>query len=137
MFQEKITNHAYKLASSTDLGLLPAFWPTIRENDEHWNLLKDNCKYEFRNYPFEFHNGGSWSMVNGFFGLALHSKSKLIEAQTVLEKINHANSLEEFSFYENFNTKTKAPNGVKHCAWSAAAAMLLHQVINNKFKILA
>lgn len=135
-FQDKQLNYAFDLASSSKLGLVPAFWPPIDQNDEHWSLLKNNCKYEFRNYPYEFHNGGSWSMVNGFFGLALHAKHKIQKVDFILEKINQANEIEEFSFYENFNTKTSEPNGVAYCAWSAAAAVLLHQTRNNNFKIL-
>ncbi|WP_395065038.1 fructofuranosidase/invertase [Flavobacterium sp.] len=135
-FQDKIVNYSLSLASETKLGLLPAFWPPIFETDEHWNLLKNNCKYEFRNFPYEFHNGGSWSMVNGFFGLALHSKSKTDETIAILEKINYANAINEYSFYENFNTNTQEPNGVAFCAWSAAAAVLVHQSIYTNFKIL-
>ncbi len=134
--QDKILNYSLSLASETKLGLLPAFWPPIFETDEHWNLLKNNCKYEFRNFPYEFHNGGSWSMVNGFFGLALHSKSKTYETIAILEKINHANAIKEYSFYENFNTNTQEPNGVAFCAWSAAAAVLVHQSVYHNFKIL-
>ena len=135
-FQDKIVNYSLSLASETKLGLLPAFWPPIFETDEHWNLLKNNCKYEFRNFPYEFHNGGSWSMVNGFFGLALHSKSKTDETIAILEKINYANAINEYSFYENFNTNTQEPNGVAFCAWSAAAAVLVRQSIYTNFKIL-
>lgn len=135
-FQKRIINHATTLASETDLGLLPAFWPPIFETDEHWNLLKNNCKYEFRNYPYEFHNGGSWSMVNGFFGLALLTKNEQKKATVILEKINQANAKDAFSFYENFNTKTSEPNGVRLCAWSAAAPVLVHQSLYNNFKML-
>lgn len=135
-FQDAILTAALNLASSTKLGLVPAFWPPIFENDAHWNLLKNNCKYEFRNYPNEFHNGGSWPMVNGFFGLALASKSHMQSARLILEKINEANAIANFSFYENFNTMTTKPNGVSYCAWSAAATVLLHQSIKNDFKFL-
>jgi GH15 family glucan-1,4-alpha-glucosidase len=135
-FQNKILNYALSLASETQLGLLPAFWPPVFETDEHWNLLKNNCKYEFRNYPYEFHNGGSWPMVNGFFGLALIAKDECQKATSVLEKINEANAQNEFSFYENFNTQTTAPNGVSLCAWSAAASVLVHQSLHHNFKIL-
>lgn len=135
-FQNKILNHAQSLASSTAMGLLPAFWPPVFENDEHWNLLKNNCKYEFRNHPYEFHNGGSWAMVNGFYGLALCAKEEKDAAMLLLAKINEANAREDFAFYENFNTKTTEPNGVAFCAWSAAAAVLVHQTLNTNFKIL-
>lgn len=134
--QKNILQHATTLASETKLGLVPAFWPPVFETDEHWNLLKNNCKYEFRNFPYEFHNGGSWSMVNGFLGLALVSKSETEKATTILNKIQEANTRGDFSFYENFNTNTKAPNGVSLCAWSAAAEVMLKQSLNTNFKLL-
>ena len=134
--QTKILNHATKVASETKLGLVPAFWPPVFQEDEHWNLLKNNCKYEFRNFPYEFHNGGSWAMVNGFVGLAFLSNNQTIEATTLLEKINTANAIAGFSFYENFNTQTQVPNGVAYCAWSAAASVLLEQSLQHNFKLL-
>ena len=134
--QKEIINFSFTLAQSTKLGLVPAFWPPILESDIHWDLLKDNCKYEFRNFPYEFHNGGSWSMVNGFFALGLLHHSEYEKSSIILENINKANAINEYSFYENFNTDTMTPNGVSNCAWSAAAAVLLHQAINNNFKIV-
>jgi len=135
-FQKGMITYAENLQKQTNLQLLPAFWPPIEEKDLDWNLLKNNCKYEFRNYPYEFHNGGSWAMVNGFFGLALLSKNKRQEAETVLKAINHVNAIENYSFYENFNTQTSKPNGVPFCAWSAAARVFLHQNIYTNFKFL-
>lgn len=134
-FQNKIIEYAVSLANETKLGLLPAFWPPVFEQDVDWHLLKNNCKYEFRNYPYEFHNGGSWPMVNGFFGLALVKKNNK-NATTILKKINDANAMEHYSFYENFNTDTKQPNGVSKCAWSAAATVMLYQAINTNFKMI-
>ena len=136
-FQDSILNHFETLQKEMPLELIPAFWPPIKESDLDWNLLKNNCKYEFRNYPYEFHNGGSWSMVNGFYGLALLSKQKNKEAEALLVKINDANAIDDFSFHENFNSQTKKPNGVPYCAWSAAATIIVHQSINTKFKLLS
>lgn len=135
-FQKKTIKYAEKLAMMQPMQLIPAFWPPISEVDSDWNLLKNNCKYEFRNFPYEFHNGGSWSMVNGFFGLALFSKDKQEATIVVLDAINRANAQSDFSFYENFNTKTTDPNGVPFCAWSAAAAIFLHQIVHDNFKLL-
>lgn len=136
-FQNEILKTFETIINETDLKLIPAFWPPIQESDLDWNLLKNNCKYEFRNYPHEFHNGGSWSMVNGFYGLALLSKNQKENASQVLNSINSANEIEDFSFFENFNTKTSKPNGVAFCAWSAAAAVFLHQNIHTNFKFLS
>lgn len=135
-FQKRILDYAINLSNERPLKLIPAFWPPIKESDSDWKLLRNNCKYEFRNYPNEFHNGGSWSMVNGFFGLALHSKGKGTEASDLLNAINEANAIGDYSFYENFNSETKEPNGVPFCAWSAAAAVMLHQSVLTDFKFL-
>lgn len=131
---ESICAHALKIAADTKLKLVPAFWPPIFESDKDWNLLKDNCKYEFRNYPYEFHNGGSWPMVNGFVGLSLLKENKTLAAKLALH-LNEANAVDNYSFYENFNTQTQAPNGVAFCAWSAAATVLLEQAIQDKFEL--
>ena len=136
-FQNEIIKTFETIKNETDLKLIPAFWPPIQESDLDWNLLKNNCKYEFRNYPYEFHNGGSWSMVNGFYGLALLSKNQKEKASQVLNSINSANEIVNYSFFENFNTKTSKPNGVAFCAWSAAAAVFLHQNIHTNFKFLS
>lgn len=133
---EKLISYSQNLIAATKLKVLPAFWPPVMEQDEEWCLLKDNCKYEFRNFPYEFHNGGSWPMVNGFYGLALIMHDHKNEAQEVLKQINTLNAQKEFSFYENFQTKTGEPIGVPKCAWSAAGAVILHQSLNNNFKIL-
>lgn len=134
--QKQTLLFAYSLAKETQLGLLPAFWPPVFPEDEDWNLLKNNCKYEFRNYPYEFHNGGSWPMVNGFFGLALLHKNEKQKALDLLGKINFANAKGNYAFFENFNTQTTAENGVAYCAWSAAATILVHQSLHTNFKIL-
>ncbi len=134
-FQNRLVTYMNTIQEETKLGLIPAFWPPIFEGEEHWNLLKDNCKYEFRNYPYEFHNGGSWPMVNGFYALALINHGQKEKASSVLDNINKANAKEDDSFFENFNTKTGAPNGVPYCAWSAAAAILVSKALTNNFKI--
>ena len=135
-FQEKMLNYSLNLTHQTNFGLLPAFWPPIQTTDIDWNLLKNNCKYEFRNFPNEFHNGGTWAMVNGFYGLALVEKDKTEEATLILSKLNDINAIEDYGFYENFNSETEVPNGVKYCAWSAAATVMLHQRLHTNFKYL-
>lgn len=134
--KNQIANHFEKLISEQPLGLVPAFWPPVFPTDPDWFLLKNNCKYEFRNHPYEFHNGGSWPMVNGFVGAALHTVGRPDLAHQLLESMHQANAQEGFSFYENFNSQTSQPNGVPKCAWSAAGAVLLDQIQNQKFNLM-
>jgi len=76
-FQNKIVNNAVLLASFTELGLLPAFWPPIFENDEHWNLLKiiANTNLEIFLMNFIMVAVGLWSMVF-WFGIGNKIRNK-------------------------------------------------------------
>ncbi len=131
-FSSEVISYAETLRASLKLNLLPAFWPPITEEDADWSLLENNCKYEFRNIPYEFHNGGTWQMVNGFYGAGLCAYGKTEAAKEVLQQIHRLNQAEDWAFYENFNTKTGGATGVPHCAWSAAGAVILQQYLNGK-----
>lgn len=129
---KQLIDYCKDLQEQLDLNLLPAFWPIIKPEDKDWDLLSNNCKYEFRNYPYQFHNGGTWPMVNGFYGIGLFLQNNKKEAEAVLEDINKINAIADWGFYENFDSKTKTPNGVKYCTWSAAASLMLTQFLNGK-----
>ncbi|GER59504.1 hypothetical protein ULMA_16120 [Patiriisocius marinus] len=120
-----------ELRKSLKLQLLPAFWDPIFPEDQQWKLLENNCKYQFRNIPYEFHNGGTWQMVNGFYGMSI-TKDMPDVAEEIIAGIEMLNSEEDFGFYENFNTQTGAATGVKFCTWSAAGQIIATQ--SNKGK---
>ena len=132
---KNIVEYTNTLIESTKLKLAPAFWPPIFENNEYWSLLKDNCKFEFRNYAYEFHNAGSWPMVNGFLVLGYLQNNEVEKASALLNSIEKANEKANYGFFENFNTETLKPNGVSECAWSAAANVLAYKSINSNFKL--
>jgi hypothetical protein len=96
------------------------------------NLLKTIAN-EFRNYPNEFHNGGSWSMVNGFMDWGCCLKKK--EKKKFCEAINAANAVDNYSFMK---TSTVKRSSQTECLLrlSAAATVMLHQSINSNFKLL-
>lgn len=130
-FRESVTTYTEQLREKLPLKLLPAFWEPIEEGDRDWELLKHNCKYEFRNHAYEFHNGGTWQMVNGFYGMALTATNDKA-ARDVLKQINTLNRAENNGYYENFNTQTLKAIGIKYCTWSAAGSILLQEYINGK-----
>ncbi len=130
-FQKKIFDFSEKLRKSLPLKLLPAFWEVIKPEHAEWQLLENNCKYEFRNYPYEFHNGGTWQMINGFYGISILDKNPSISKEVLLQ-ITKLNRVKENSFYENFHTKTCEPIGIPNCSWSAAAEVMLRSCLNGK-----
>jgi len=134
-FRESVTAYCEKLRNKLDLKLLPAFWPPITPDHKDWDALQDNCKYGFRNHPYEFHNGGTWQMVNGFYALAIAADKPAI-AKDVLNHISELNAVEDHAYYENFNTKTGDATGVRYCTWSAAGEILAAAATNQKSLLL-
>lgn len=70
-------------------------------------------------------------MVNSFYGVSIVENNS-INAQQVLSNIEALNEVEDYAFYENFNTKTKEPNGVSKCTWSASGQVMLSQYLKGK-----
>lgn len=130
-YNNKAIAYSEKLRKSLPLQLLPAFWPPIMREDEEWMFLTNNCKYEFRNHPYEFHNGGTWQMVNGFYVASIAEKHPK-KAKEILECISTINSLEDYAFYENYNSRTQQPNGVPFCTWSGAGEIIGTQFLKGK-----
>ena len=134
--KSQLIDYTEATRASVITQLLPAFWPVIEEGDEDWRFLTNNCKYDFRNYPYEFHNGGTWQMVNGFYALGLIKQGETELAKEVLKQIDKLNAKEKWSFYENFNSKTGEPNGVPFCTWSAAGAVIAQQALQGNMLFL-
>ncbi|MGB0523102.1 MAG: glycoside hydrolase 100 family protein [Flammeovirgaceae bacterium] len=134
--KESTLNYTKQLITQQRLRLLPAFWPPIDETHPDWRTLQNNHKFHFRNYPFEFHNGGTWPVINAFFGASLVKHDLQEEAKQLLFAIHEVNrksdSGEEWGFYENFHSKTGQAIGTKYCAWSAAASIILHESLHGK-----
>jgi hypothetical protein len=134
--QQQTRGYILQLCAQLPAKLLPAFWPPIQAGNGEWEALQNNHKYAFRNHPFEFHNGGSWAVINGFLGMALAKGGLQDEASNLLHHIHKANCLSEegdaWGFYENLHTQTQAPIGTKYCAWSAAGAIMLQAYLQGK-----
>lgn len=108
--------------------LLPAFHPVIRPVDDDWNDLQMMFSYSFKNAPYEYHNGGLWPMVTGFYVCDLARRGLQEHAQRFLDGINRANALpmegEPWGFAEYIHGRDLTPGGTRHQGWSAAAAII-------------
>ncbi|MGM0517177.1 MAG: amylo-alpha-1,6-glucosidase [Pseudomonadota bacterium] len=119
-----------------EICLLPAFHPIIDPVDRDWENLQMVFSYSFKNRPYEFHNGGLWPMITGFYVADLVRRGHQVKAHRYLDGIHAANTLaseeERWSFPEFVHGKTFAPGGNHNQGWSAAAAVIGHQAIKGK-----
>ena len=122
-------------------ALLPAFCPVITPKDERWEHLQMTFSYQFKNEPYEYHNGGLWPMVNGFYASALAQRGKKEEARRVLQAVHEANRLPaetgdgeevDWSFPEYVHGKKLTAGGVHPMGWSAAGALIADAYLDGK-----
>lgn len=122
--------------SPQELPLVPAFHPVIEPVDEDWKALHVTFSYSFKNEPYEYHNGGLWPLLTGFYAADLAARGKREEAERRLEALDRANRLEmegeEWSFPEYVHGKELTPGGTRRQGWSAAAAVIGRQVLEGR-----
>ena len=113
-----------------DLKILPAFSPVIEPLDTDWQRLQSTFSNTFKNRPYEYHNGGLWPLINGFYVADLAARGNMDRARDFLSAIDIANEMdtesEGWGFYEFIHGQTLKPGGARHQAWSASAAVMGH-----------
>ncbi|GAB4477068.1 MAG: hypothetical protein OHK0044_23310 [Burkholderiaceae bacterium] len=82
-----------------------------------------------QNLPHQYHNGGIWPFVGGFWVIALARLGLNDLARAELAKLAHVNSLDDWRFTEWFHGKTLAPMGMAGQSWNAAAFLLARQAV--------
>jgi len=100
--------------------LPPCFFPFMKPGDEDWRP-----RYAVYNRPGEYHNGGIWPFISGFYVAAcvavgrLELASRKLEALAELVKPWHENEV-EWGFNEQVQAQTGKPIGRDWQTWSAA-----------------
>lgn len=119
-----------------DTLLLPAFHPVITPKDEDWPDLQMTFSHSFKNAPYEFHNGGRWSLVTAFYGMAHARRGKDDTARLYLQAVHEANRTEvdgsPWRFPEFLHGETLKPGGTLRMGWNAAAAILLEHCLRGE-----
>ncbi len=82
-----------------------------------------------QNHPHQYHNGGIWPFVGGFWALALAMLGQRELARTELHKLARANSLGNWRFTEWFHGATLEPMGMAGQSWNAATFLTARQAI--------
>ena len=116
-----------------NLPLLPAFHPVIEPVDEDWKHLQVMFSYNFKNRPYEYHNGGLWPMITGFYVADLARRKRTDDARKHLDAIHRANAMEmngeDWAFAEFIHGQKLVTGGTCHQGWSAAAAVIGHHAL--------
>lgn len=79
-----------------------------------------------QNYPWQYHNGGIWPFVGGFWIMWL-SQQRPDMAKEELEKLAEANSLFDFEFNEYLHGQHGTPMGIPKQSWNMAMFLAAYQ----------
>jgi len=114
------------------VGLPPNFFPYIREEDPDWMP-----RYKKYNQPGEYHNGGIWPFVCGFYIAALVSAGKFTLARKKLQSLaslvkQPRQADVEFGFNEWHRAQDGTPQGQDWQSWSAAMFLYAAACVEQK-----
>ena len=82
-----------------------------------------------QNLAWQYHNGGIWPMVGGFWIAALVARGRRQQAAGELVKLARACALKNWAFTEWLHGKTHAPRGMPGQSWNAAAYLMAERAV--------
>jgi glycogen debranching enzyme len=82
-----------------------------------------------QNLVHQYHNGGIWPFVGGFWVMALARLGMHEMAWAELAKLAHTNELDDWRFTEWFHGRTLAPKGMAGQSWNAATFLLARRAL--------
>jgi glycogen debranching enzyme len=85
-----------------------------------------------QNFVWQYHNGGIWPMVGGFWVAALVSAGRVEQAKADLVKLARVCALRNWAFTEWLHGKTLAPRGMPGQSWNAAAFLMAEHAVSTE-----
>ncbi|HEY4373701.1 MAG TPA: glycoside hydrolase 100 family protein [Burkholderiales bacterium] len=77
-----------------------------------------------QNFAWQYHNGGIWPFVGGFWVCALAAAGRCDAAHAALAAVARANALDGWRFTEWLHGQTHAASGMAGQSWNAAAFLI-------------
>ena len=119
----------YKLAEPYPIKTIH---PPICPDDKDWRYY---YQFEGLSMPHQYHNGGIWPFLGGFYVATLVKMNRHKEAEKALEKLAELNWLgvnKEWEFNEWFHGETAQAMGNPDQAWSAGMYIYAYEAVRRK-----
>lgn len=104
---------------------------------EHHLLWRPYMSRHKQNFAWQYHNGGIWPMVGGFWILALVQQGRIEEARHELVKLAQACELKGWEFNEWLHGRTYEPSGMPGQSWNAAAFLMAEHAVRTGRDVFA
>jgi glycogen debranching enzyme len=99
----------------------------IKRNSSLWRPYMARHR---QNFVWQYHNGGIWPMVGGFWVAALAAAGRAEQAKAELVKLARVCALRNWAFTEWLHGRTLAPRGMQGQSWNAAAFLMAEHAIS-------
>lgn len=129
----RILDYAYA-AGTDDPAPLKAFFPPLYPGDRDW---REYYRSRNLNLPDQYHNGGIWPFLGGFYVLALHQAGMPQRAEQALHNLALANEkgrTQEWEFNEWLHGRSGRPMGHPLQAWSAGMYVVAYKAVREGVK---
>ena len=98
----------------------------IRNGNRLWRPYMERHR---QNQVWQYHNGGIWPMVGGFWIAALVECGRHEEARQELLKLASACAVRNWAFAEWLHGRTLAPRGMPGQSWNAAGFLIAENAV--------
>jgi hypothetical protein len=127
------TLHALAAANVANPYPVRALIDPIPEKSMLWRPYMTRHR---QNYAWQYHNGGIWPFVGGFYVAALAEAGLRSEAAAELAKLAHANAVADWGFVEWLHGRTLEPSGMRGQSWNAATFLLARHSLASRRPML-
>lgn len=93
----------------------------IRPGEPLWRAYM--ARHE-QNFEHQYHNGGIWPFLGGFWVLALAAHGRHAQARAALDRLAAVNRIDGWGFIEWLHGESGAPRGMRGQSWNAAMFLL-------------
>ncbi len=104
---------------------------------QHTSLWRPYMARHRQNYAWQYHNGGIWPMVGGFWILALAKAGRFEQAKNELVKLARVCAVRNWAFTEWLHGKTLAPRGMAGQSWNAAAFLMAEHALATRTDVFS
>ena len=132
------SSRAVRMAEQLRIAGAHRPWPiraVVEPIERHDPLWRRYMQRHRQNLPFQYHNGGAWPFIGGFWVLLLARLGMKKEAWQELEALAEANRAGGWEFNEWFHGRTGEAMGMTGQSWNAALYLLAHAALTEKLRL--
>lgn len=85
-----------------------------------------------QNLDYQYHNGGIWPFVGGFWVMTLAALGQRQRARAALLRLAQVNRLDDWRFTEWFHGQSLTPMGMAGQSWNAATFLLAERALTRR-----